>query len=186
VADRQAQILILESKDNLRYSYKFWVDSEYGLLLKSVMLNNRNEALDSMAFTQLTLIKSMELDWYQPKIDSKKAYVMEDVNTIADKQDSAHWRLKGLPEGFVKVEQMMRAVKGKTWPVTHIIFSDGLASVSLFIEPLENGIKPRNGRSLVGNTSFYANVAGNLQITVVGEVPEVTVAKIAHAVVFVK
>jgi negative regulator of sigma E activity len=38
----------------------------------------------------------------------------------------------------------------------------------------------------VGNTSFYANVAGNLQITVVGEVPEVTVAKIANAVVFVK
>jgi sigma-E factor negative regulatory protein RseB len=111
---------------------------------------------------------------------------MEDVNTIADKQDSPHWRLKGLPEGFVKVDQMMRAVKGKTWPVTHLIFSDGLASVSLFIEPLENGIKPRTGRSLVGNTSFYANVAGNLQITVVGEVPEVTVAKIANAVVFVK
>jgi sigma-E factor negative regulatory protein RseB len=186
VADRQAQILFLESKDNLRYSYKFWVDSEYGLLLKSVMLNNRNEALDSMAFTQLTLIKSMELDWFKPKIDGKKAYVMEDVNTIADKQDSPHWRLKGLPEGFVKVDQMMRAVKGKTWPVSHLIFSDGLASVSLFIEPLENGIKPRTGRSLVGNTSFYANVAGNLQITVVGEVPEVTVAKIANAVVFVK
>jgi sigma-E factor negative regulatory protein RseB len=186
VADRQAQVLLLEAKDNLRYSYQFWVDNEYGLLLKSVMLNNRNEALDSMAFTQLTMIKSMELDWFKPKIDGNKAYVMEDVNTIATKQDTAHWRLKALPDGFVKVDQMMRAVKGKTSPVTHLIFSDGLASVSLFIEPLENGIKPRTGRNLVGNTSFYANVVGNLQITVVGEVPEATVAKIAHAVVFVK
>ncbi|MBZ4201376.1 MAG: MucB/RseB C-terminal domain-containing protein [Methylotenera sp.] len=186
VADRQAQILVLDAKDNLRYSYKFWVDSEYGLLLKSVMLNGKNEVLDSMAFNQLTLISAVDLDWFKPKIDAKKAYVMEDVNTIADKQEATHWRLKALPEGYVKVDQMMRAVKGKASPVTHLIFSDGLASVSLFIEPLENGIKPRNGRSLVGNTSFYANVAGNLQVTVVGEVPEATVAKIANAVVFVK
>ena len=186
VADRQAQILVLDAKDNLRYSYKFWVDSEYGLLLKSVMLNGKNEVLDSMAFNQLTLISAVDLDWFKPKIDAKKAYVMEDVNTIADKQEATHWRLKALPEGYVKVDQMMRAVKGKASPVTHLIFSDGLASVSLFIEPLENGIKPRNGRSLMGNTSFYANVAGNLQVTVVGEVPEATVAKIANAVVFVK
>lgn len=186
VADRQAQILVLEAKDNLRYSYKFWVDSEYGLLLKSVMLNGRNETLDSMAFNQLALINTVDLDWFKPKIDAKKAYVMEEDNTLTDKHDNSHWRLKALPEGYVKVDQMMRAVKGKASPVTHLIFSDGLASVSLFIEPLENGIKPRNGRSLVGNTSFYANVAGNLQVTVVGEVPEVTVAKIANAVVFVK
>lgn len=186
IADRQAQILMLEAKDNLRYSYKFWVDSEYGLLLKSVMLNSRNEVIDSMAFSQLSMIKSMGLDWFKPNIDAKKSYVMEDVNPLADKPDNAHWRLKALPEGYVKVDQMMRTVKGKTSPVTHLIFSDGLASVSLFIEPLENGMKPRTGRSLVGNTSFYANVAGNLQITVVGEVPEPTVAKIANAVVFVK
>ncbi len=186
VADRQAQILFLEAKDQLRYSYQFWVDSEYGLLLKSVMLNSHNEMLDSMAFNQLGLINNVDLDWFKPKIDAKKAYVMEDVNTVADKQDSAHWRLNALPEGYVKVDQMLRKVRGKSVPVNHIIFSDGLASVSLFIEPLEQGIKPRAGRSLVGNTSFYASVVGNLQITVVGEVPELTVAKIAQAVVFVK
>lgn len=186
IADRQAQSLVLEAKDNLRYSYQFWVDTEYGLLLKSVMLNNRNEAIDSMAFNQLSLINTGDLDWFKPKIDAKKAYVMEEVNTTTDKQANQNWRLKALPEGYLKVDQMVRMVRGKALPVTHLVFSDGLASVSLFIEPLENGIKPKTGRSLVGNTSFYSNVAGSLQITVVGEVPEQTVAKIANAVVFVK
>ncbi len=186
IADRQAQSLVLEAKDNLRYSYQFWVDTEYGLLLKSVMLNNRNEAIDSMAFNQLSLINTGDLDWFKPKIDAKKAYVMEEVNTTTDKQANQNWRLKALPEGYLKVDQMVRMVRGKALPVTHLVFSDGLASVSLFIEPLENGIKPKTGRSMVGNTSFYSNVAGSLQITVVGEVPEQTVAKIANAVVFVK
>lgn len=186
IADRQAQSLVLEAKDNLRYSYQFWVDTEYGLLLKSVMLNNRNEAIDSMAFNQLSLINTGDLDWFKPKIDAKKAYVMEEVNTTTDKQANQNWRLKALPEGYLKVDQMVRMVRGKALPVMHLVFSDGLASVSLFIEPLENGIKPKTGRSLVGNTSFYSNVAGSLQITVVGEVPEQTVAKIANAVVFVK
>ena len=81
---------------------------------------------------------------------------------------------------------MARKVHGKSLPVTHVVFSDGLASVSLFIEPLVKGVKPRIGQSVVGNTSFYSRVAGFLQITALREVPEVTTARIANAVVFVK
>ncbi|NOU25915.1 MAG: transcriptional regulator [Methylotenera sp.] len=187
VAGREAQILFLEPKDNLRYSYRFWIDKEYGLILKSVMFNGNNQMMDSIAFNQLNLFNTVDLDWFKPRIDHKKNYVMEDeVPTKADTNISPHWTLKELPAGYRKVDQMIREVHGKPFPVTHVIFSDGLASVSLFVEPLLNGIKPRVGHSTVGNTSFYSNVAGYLQITVLGEVPEVTVAKIANAVVFVK
>ena len=187
VAGRATQMLFLESKDSLRYSYQFWIDTEYGLLLKSVMFNSRNEAIESIAFNQLALMDTLDLDWFQPKIDSKKSYVMEDeVATIADNGVSTGWTLKGLPAGFRKVDQMIRMVHGKTLPVSHLIFSDGLASVSLFIEPITKNIKPRVGHKLVGSTSFYASVTDGYQITVVGEVPEVTVAQIANAVVFKK
>jgi sigma-E factor negative regulatory protein RseB len=67
-----------------------------------------------------------------------------------------------------------------------VILSDGLASVSLFIEPLIKGAKAKNGHKLVGTTSFYANVIDGHQIIVVGEVPEATVAQIAHAISFKK
>lgn len=187
VAGRDAQILFLEPKDNLRYSYRFWIDKEYGLILKSAMFNGKNQMMDSIAFNQLNLFNTVDLDWFKPRIDHQKNYEMEDeVPVKADTNISPHWTLKELPAGYRKVDQMIREVHGKPFPVTHVIFSDGLASVSLFVEPLLNGIKPRVGHSTVGNTSFYSNVAGYLQITVLGEVPEVTVAQIANAVVFVK
>ena len=187
IAGRTAQMLFLEPKDSLRYSYRFWIDTEYGLLLKSVMLNGNNEIIESIAFNQLALIDTLNLDWFHPKIDNKKSYVMEDETaTIADKGASTSWTLKELPSGFRKVDQMTRMVHGKTLPVTHVIFSDGLAAVSLFIEPITKNIKPRVGHKLVGGTSFYANVSDGYQVTVVGEVPEITVAKIANAVVFKK
>jgi sigma-E factor negative regulatory protein RseB len=187
VADRQAQLLFLDPKDNLRFGYKFWVDTEYGLLLKSAMFNGKNEMLDSIAFSQLALMNNVDLDWFKPKIDGKKSYVMEDeVSVPPDNNASPHWRLKELPAGYVKVDQMIRMVHGKSLPVTHVVFSDGLASVSLFIEPIAKGAKPRLGQSVVGNTNFYSSVVGYLQLTVLGEVPEATVAQIANAVVFIK
>jgi sigma-E factor negative regulatory protein RseB len=151
------------------------------------MFNSRNEMMDSISFTQLNLVNSVDLDWFKPKIDSKKSYVMEDeVPAQADYNPSPHWMLKELPAGYRKVDQMLRVVHGKALPVTHVVFSDGLASVSLFIEPITNSAKPRTGHSVVGNTSFYSSVAGYLQITVLGEVPEATVAQIANSVVFIK
>jgi sigma-E factor negative regulatory protein RseB len=188
VAGRPAQLLHLSPKDNLRYSYRFWIDSEFGLLLKSVMLNERLEPIESIGFNQISLLNTVDLDWFQPKIDTKKNYVMEDDldKTIADHSTHHQWILKELPAGYRKVDQMKRMVHGKPLPVTHVIFSDGLASVSLFIEPLIKGAKPKNGHKLVGTTSFYANVVDGHQVIVVGEVPEATVAHIAHAISFKK
>lgn len=188
VAGRTAQVLILEPKDTLRYSYKFWIDTEYGLLLKSVMFNNRNEAMESIGFSQLALLTKVDLDWFQPKIDSKKSYVMEEeaAITIAENATNADWSIKDLPTGYRKIDQMRRVVHGKPLPVTHLIFSDGLATVSLFIEPIAKTVKPKIIHSIVGNTSFYTNTADGYQVTAVGEVPEATVAQIANAVNFKK
>jgi sigma-E factor negative regulatory protein RseB len=187
VAGRPAQMLFLEPKDTLRYGYRFWIDTEYGLLLKSEMLNGHNEIIESIAFNQLGLMDILDLDWFQPKIDNKKSYVMEDDTAmITYNSVSTDWKLKDLPSGFRKVDQMIRMVHGKTLPVTQVVLSDGLASVSLFIEPITKNIKPRVGHKLVGDTSFFASVIDGYQLTVVGEVPEVTVAQIANAVVFKK
>lgn len=188
VAGRPAQLLHLTPKDGLRYSYRFWIDSEYGLLLKSSMFNARQEIMESIGFNQLSLLNTVDLDWFHPKIDSKKNYVMEDEadKTIADNATNSNWVIKDLPPGYRKVDQMKRMVPGKPLPITHVVFSDGLASVSLFIEPLIRGTKPKSGHKLVGTTSFYANVIDGYQIIVVGEVPEATVSQIANAISFKK
>jgi sigma-E factor negative regulatory protein RseB len=187
VAGRSATLIWLTPKDNLRYTYQFWIDQEYGLLLKYSMLNGKQEPLETIGFNQLNLMKTLDLDWFQPQIDAKKNYVMEESTpAVADSSVSEDWSIQRLPAGFVKIDQMKLMAHGKTTPVTQLIFSDGLASISLFIEPLMKNAQARIGHNSVGNNSFYANVQKGYQITVVGEVPQETVAKIGDAVVFKK
>jgi sigma-E factor negative regulatory protein RseB len=184
VGGRDGQIVFLDPRDRFRYSYKFWADREYGLLLKSLVSNERNEIIEQTAFNQLQLLDTQNMDWFQPNVDNKKSYVLEESTPAAPSAEVDSWTLAELPAGYRKIDQAKCKVPGKKTPVTHIIFSDGLASVSLFIEPLTKGIRPKTGRTAVGATNFYANVTNGHQIMVVGEAPEGTVAQIANAVSF--
>lgn len=184
VAGRSTKQLMLVPKDGFRYYYKFWVDQEYGLLLKYAMQNAKQEVLETIAFNQINLVQTQDLDWFRPQIDHKKNYEMENEVPVDDAPETSlgNWAIQALPSGFNKIAQMRLMAHGRTAPVTQIILSDGLATVSLFIEPVRQ--KPRTGYHAVGNNSFYALVQHGHQITVVGEVPQETVTKIAESVVF--
>ena len=186
VGGRDGQIVFLDPRDHFRYSYKFWADREHGLLLKSLASNERNEVIEQIAFNQLQLLDTQNMDWFQPNVDNKKPYAMEEPVPVASSAEADSWTLAELPAGYHKIDQIKCIVPGKKNPVTHIIFSDGLASVSLFIEPLTKGVRSKTGHTVAGATNFYANVTNGYQIMVVGEVPEDTVAQIANAVSFKK
>jgi sigma-E factor negative regulatory protein RseB len=188
IAGREAQIVDLIPNDAFRYSYRIWADSEYGLLLKMTLIDSKNQTLEQIEFSQLSTLNSQDINWFQPKIDVKKSYVMEDataINTV-NNQGSSNWTVNNLPAGYTKVDHRTLAVPGKSAPVDQMIFSDGIASVSLFIEPLTKGMRPKMGHMLIGSTNLCANVIEGYQITVVGEVPEATVMQIAKAVTLKK
>lgn len=184
IAGRNAQVVELVPNDAYRYNYKVWLDTEYGLLLKMALLNDKNQTLEQVIFQELNMLNTHDLNWFQPKIDVSKSYVMEDVALL--NRVSTNWIVAELPPGYVKVDHIERAAKGKRSPVNQMIFSDGLASVSLFIEPLSKGVRPKTGHMIVGSTNICAHVIDGYQITVVGEVPASTVQQIAKAVSFKK
>ena len=184
VAGRSAQIIELMPKDAFRYSYKIWSDAEFGLLLKMTLLDSKNETLEQIYFNQLSMLNLQDPNWFQPKIDVNKNYVMEDSPPVM--RVTEDWIVAHLPAGYRKIDQVQRTVPGKPAPVNQIIFSDGIASVSLFIEPLSKGMRPKMGHMLVGSTNICANVIDGHQVMVVGEVPAETVEQIAKAVTFKK
>jgi sigma-E factor negative regulatory protein RseB len=184
VAGREAQIIELVPNDAFRYSYKIWSDVEFGLLLKMTLLDSKKQTLEQIQFNQISMLNSQDANWFQPKIDITKSYEMEDA-TAASPMDSS-WIVAELPAGYVKVEHRSLVVPGKVAPVDQMIFSDGIASVSLFIEPVTKGMRPKMGHMLIGSTNICANVIDGYQITVVGEVPQATVVQIAKAVSFKK
>lgn len=184
VAGREAQMIDLVSNDSFRYSYKIWADTEYGLLLKMTLVDSKNKTLEQIEFTQLSTLNSHDVNWFQPKIDVTKSYEMQD-KTAVNHVDS-DWIVAELPIGYVKVDHRALAVPGKVTPVDQMVFSDGIGSVSLFIEPMTKGMRPKMGQMSIGPTNICAHVLDGYQITVVGEVPAATVMQIAKAVSFKK
>jgi sigma-E factor negative regulatory protein RseB len=184
IAGRSAQVIELLPNDAYRYSYKIWTDTEFGLLLKMTLLDNKKQTLEQIEFTQLNMLNTQDTNWFQPRIDVKKSYVTERA-PVSSHVDT-NWIVAELPTGYVKVDHVALVLPGKVAPVDQLIFSDGIASVSLFIELISKGMHPKMGHMLIGSTNICANVIDGYQITVVGEVPEATVMQIAKAVSFKK
>lgn len=188
VAGRDAQVVMLDPKDKYRYAYRFWADKEVGLLLKALSINDRNQPMEQVVFSQLNMLNDQKMDWFHPNLDRSKPYVVEESKqlTTVPQPETQDWVVMQVPAGYRKVDQVMRNVPGKPLPVTHLIYSDGLASVSVFIEKLPKGGIPKTGHTVVGATNFYAAVSEGHQIVAVGEVPEATVTEFASAVSFKK
>lgn len=184
VGGRDAIVVTLVPKDQLRYGFKFWADKEYGLLLKAATLNEHGLPLEQISFSQLTWMEDQNMDWFRPKVDPNKAYVMDVDGPAKAESADMDWGVAELPKGYRKVDQVKQVVQGKSVPVTQMIFSDGLSSISLFIEPLAKGVHPKVGHAMIGATNFYALVNEGHQVMVVGEVPEAAVTQFANAISF--
>jgi len=182
VVGREAHVLTLTPHDKMRYTNKFWVDLNSGLLLKVALLNEKNEIIEQIGFTLLKLIGNSNMDWFRPSEEQNKPYYFKPEDVVTPSVQSDGWSIGQLPQGFRKVEQVLRQVPGKTMPVTHFVFCDGLASVSLFIEPLEKGTPFKQGSMSQGATNLYATTIADHQIVVLGEVPQATVMQIANSV----
>lgn len=182
VVGREATVLTLTPHDKMRYTNKFWVDIDSGLLLKVALLNEKNEIIEQIGFTLLKLIGNSNMDWFRPSEEQNKPYYFKPEEVVTPSVQSDGWNIGVLPQGFRKVEQVLRQVPGKSMPVTHFVFCDGLASISLFIEPLEKGAPFKQGGMSQGATNLYATTIADHQIVVLGEVPQSTVMQIANSV----
>lgn len=187
VGGREGLVIQLEPRDGYRYGYRFTVDREFGLLLKSVMMDENRNPIEQVAFNQLSLMSADGLDWFRPQFERGKAYVMEPEETVTQTaDDNGNWVVAQLPPGFRKMQQVKRSVPGKPAPVHHLVYSDGLASVSLFVEPYDRSRPASLGYGQHGPTNVSVSVQDGYQVVVVGEVPEATVRQIAAAVSFRK
>lgn len=183
VAGFEAQALILEPRDGLRYGHKFWADTGTGLLLKAKMLGERNHVMELFAFTQLQIGGNLTRDmlkWNAPMPTEpvEKALVAGEV------PPDAGWVIRSQPPGFRKVLEVRRVRDGApSNPMTHIVLSDGLAAVSVFIEPVS--VRSRggvDGRLIQqGPIHIYTRILGDQRITVLGETPAHTVIQIANS-----
>ena len=183
VAGFDAQALVLEPRDGLRYGHKFWAEIGSGLLLKARMFGERHQVIEQFAFTQLKIGGKISLDEVRSSYQGEQDKWKHDRFASNDAKDSdSGWVIKNQPAGFRKVYEMRRSKQGGgAQLLTHIVLTDGLAAVSVFIEPNSLKQKVNEGPAQHGAINIYTRLVGEQRVTVLGETPAATVAQIANS-----
>ena len=183
VADRMAQHIELKAKDNLRFNYHIWIDEKNLLPLKLIVTNNKNQPIEQSTFTTIAFSEVIDKDIFEKNINLSKVYVSKN-KFIENYVSNKFWNLKDLPSGFKEVDLISRRVNGLNLLDYQIIFSDGLAYVSLFIRPITRGTEPKEGTVAIGPTNISARYQDGYQIMSVGIVPPETVNTFSGAIEF--
>jgi sigma-E factor negative regulatory protein RseB len=183
VAGRDAQLLVLDPKDGLRYGHKFWADVATGLLLKARMINERKETVEQFAFTQVAIGGNIDKEALKPKYDAQGPGWKRDSSGMVETASSdTGWIVGSFPAGFRKIMETKRQLPGRPTPVSHIVYSDGLAAISIFIEPLSPNSHPVHGISHQGAVNIYSRPVAEHMVTVLGEAPSATVVQVGKSV----
>ena len=136
IAGRIAEIAMFEPKDGLRYGHNFWSDATTGLLLRSRLVNEKGEVIEQFAFTDVAVNAKIDKDMVKPSWASVPAdWQVKQAGPGEVKINDTGWTVDKLPPGFVKIMEGFRTLAGKRDPVAHIVFSDGLVAISVFVEP---------------------------------------------------
>lgn len=182
IANRDAQQVGIEPRDGFRYGYQLWIDRETGLLLRADLFDEQGGAIEQLMFTHLETPDSIPTSALQPQI-SGEGFTWYEGSGKPQKlvRGERGWQIPGMPSGFGLVLHEVRALPGRERPVEHMLYSDGLATVSVYMEAGD----PQDsfaGHSRVGAFNAYGRMVGGFQATVVGEVPAATVSRVGESI----
>jgi sigma-E factor negative regulatory protein RseB len=185
VAGRDSQVLGIRPRDQFRYGFLFWVDKETGMPLRSDMLDPEGDVIQKVMFTDIQFVDGIPDEAFEPVLeaDSRRFATRHATVSGRDKQRESElpgWVPTDLPGGFEAISARQRTMR-RGGSLHHLIISDGLAQISVFIEPRRDNQEPFKGESRMGTVNASGRLVNNHQVTVVGEAPKTTVIAIGRA-----
>jgi len=175
VANKITQIVQMLPRDNYRYGYTFWLDKKSGLLLKCDLINRKGQVLEQLMYSDIELLDTAPVN----QIDESKLITYKKIMLSNDADiNSKKWHTENIPAGFMVTRSVKSADKKSSY---HLVYSDGMASISVFIEPLKKNQKIMEGSSSMGPINVYSSYINDVHITAIGEVPAPTVRMIAQS-----
>lgn len=187
VAGYHVHTVTFQPKDNLRYSRKMWAHYDSGLLLKAAVMDDRDYIIEQYAFMELSIGGNIDRKWISqakssPSDISRQVQTSQLTNSELLLTEASGWQVDELPFGFKKILEMRRSFHENREPVIHMVFSDGLAGISVFVEKLNESAHRHSGLAGQGAVHVYNRIIGDSLVTVVGEVPARTVIQVADSV----
>lgn len=182
VAGLDTQSIVIEPRDDLRYGHQWWVDAQSGLLVKASLIGERGEALETFAFTELRIGGPIDREAIKPSARMKTHdWRVQQSRATDSKADESAWNFRATLPGFRKISGMKRQARADASPGTHWVFSDGLAAISVFIDPLAEP-QPETGLFKMGAVNVYKRLLGDYLVVVMGDVPHATLQRLGDGI----
>ncbi|MDB5888263.1 MAG: siderophore-interacting protein [Rhodocyclales bacterium] len=183
IAGRDAQAIRLEPRDDMRYGHELWADVATGLLIKARMLRAPGDVVEEFAFSDLLVGPQVDRERVKPRYSRTSDWTILNARGTDLRPDEFGWVFRGLPPGFKQVSLARRPIRKDGPEALHAVFSDGLATISVFIEPNSGrnmSVAPVQSHS--GPIGIYKSSKGEVMVTAIGEVPPTALRRVAESV----
>lgn len=178
------QWIRLDPRDALRYPQRLCAEVNSGLVVRAKTLNDQQQVIEQYTFTDLKLGSQVARNDVKSIFEARVKRWITDAQPREEARGAqTGWTVTSLPPGFQKVNELKRTLPGRASPVSQIVYSDGAATVSVFVEP-NNGPTPRTAEasSEDGTTTFFVRPMGGELVSVLGEVPLATAQQVGRSV----
>jgi len=182
VAERVVQVLEIKPRDEFRYGYMLWLDRETAMPLQSQLIDDQGQVVEQILFTDIEVPADIPASALEATIDTTGFTTLR-APEAAPLAAEIPWRAATVPGGFKLSVATQSPIAGSDTPVEHLVYSDGLATVSVFIEDPATKAEVGEGFSTVGSTNAYSLTLRGRKVTAMGEVPRQTVRTIASSLV---
>ncbi|MHB8746552.1 MAG: MucB/RseB C-terminal domain-containing protein [Gammaproteobacteria bacterium] len=184
MAGRDARIVTITPRDPYRYGYRLWLETDTGMPLKSDLLDEHGATVEQVMFTTIEFLKQIPAGLLQPTMNGSGYTRHNDVGPSGENLvgERSAWRVTRLPDGFMLTHYSRHPLPNSSFPTEHMVFSDALASLSVYIEQADDDKKMLNGTSRMGAVNAFGTVVNGHHVTVVGDVPSATVQMVGESI----
>lgn len=183
VAGMKTQLIVLEPRDDLRYAHMLWAENESGLLLKARMVDEHGEIVEQFTFSDIRIGGDIDRDGLKPRYRKDEAWRVVSAHGNELAADEVGWHLGESVPGYELKSVVRRPLGRDQRDVLHLVFGDGLASISVFIEPLDADEAEHGGLGPLasGAINIYRRSIDGHLLTALGEVPLRALQRIGDA-----
>jgi sigma-E factor negative regulatory protein RseB len=185
VAGYDAEVMLLKARDSARFSQRLWAERQSGLLLRTEILGANGLAMESAAFSELTLGVKSQVDMVLAGLRKMEGVRVLRPAMLPTSLDAEGWQLGAIPSGFREMSCVRRSLDptGSTAApiVVQSIYSDGLTHVSIFIEPFRPERHQAEVHAAIGATHTLMVRRDDQWVTLMGDVPMETLKRFALA-----
>jgi len=170
-------VVAVRPLDGYRFGYRLWIDVDSHMPVRSDLADGSGRVIERLRFTKLRFDDNIPDSAFEPAVDRRKMRWVR--QSPQSEEEMPAWRAAQVPPGFRLSVSGMQALAGAGSPVNHLVYSDGLATVSVFIQTPEPGKAVAQGTTRSGVASAFTTLVDGHQVTAVGEVPPRTLKFIA-------